>query len=69
MRRMRKLRMRWVVVTVELAVAAFVTSVTASGPHEPDQQRGALSPRRGPTGNDGTGPGRRFHRELTHVFQ
>jgi len=33
--------MRWVVVTVELAVAAFVTSVTASGPHEPDQQRGA----------------------------
>ncbi len=36
MRRIRKLRMRWLVPAVGLVVAAFVTGVTASPPHGPN---------------------------------
>ena len=36
MRRITKLRLRWVMAAAGLAVAAFVTGVTASPPHEPD---------------------------------
>ena len=60
MRRMRKLRMRWVVVTVGLAVAAFVTSVTASGPHEPDLSNVAAAN----TKSDGYAPSSKLSAEL-----